>query len=361
MRLAFFNSSKGWGGVKTWTVEFAAALQQRGHEVHIFGRPGPFVERATAMGLPAHAVSFGPDFNPVAISRFISFFKKNRTDAVLVNVGRDVRTAGIAAAIYGIPVAHRIGLPRDMRNHWKVRTVHKLIKPHYLCPCEYIRSGMLQMLPFIDKKDSTVILSAKKPAQNAPVLKHHDEKHPLTFVTTSQLNADKGHIDVLQILARLKAKGHNFHWHVAGKGTQQEDLKAQCAALGLQDNITWHGFTQNVTAVLALGDVFILPSLSEGLPNTLLEAMAQGLIPVARDIGGINEVWPQEAAGMLLPHANFQTRLEQTLEMLLQTDPTQLHVLSKAAWEKCRTSFSMQTQAPKLEAFFNNLISGTSA
>ncbi|MGX7948027.1 glycosyltransferase [Oleidesulfovibrio alaskensis] len=360
MRLAFFNSSRSWGGVKTWTVEFAAALQQMGHEVTIFGRKGPFVQRAAHAGLPAHEVSFGPDFNPAAIWRFASFFRRQGTQAVLVNVGRDIRTAGVAAALCGLPVVHRIGLPRDMRNHWKVRAVHRLVRPHYLCPCEFIRQGMLDALPFVDKKDSTVILSAKTPSP-APAALRRDSAAPLQLVTTSQLKSDKGHADVLHVLHALKADGHRFHWHVAGTGDKAGELKATAAALGLAGDITWHGFTQDIGSVLSLADVFVLPSLSEGLPNTLLEAMARGLVPVARNVGGIAEVWPHHGRQLLLPADSFRPALHKALADLTQSGTEQLNSLGAAAWTQCRTTFSMQTQAPRLEQFFNTLIHGNPA
>ncbi len=356
MRLAFFNSAKSWGGVKTWTLEFAAALQALVHHVHIFGRPGPFVERASTLGLPTHTVSFGPDFNPVTIGRFVSFFKTQHIDAVLVNVGRDIRTAGVAAALCSIPTVHRIGLPRDMRRHWKVRAVHHLVRPHYLCPCAYIRTGLLQALPFIHPKDSTVLLSAKNPMPTPPVRPADNTHKPLIFATTSQLNHDKGHDSLIHALAAMRDKGYLFHWHVAGTGHKELELKALAASLGLESHITWHGFTQNVAAVLAQAQVFVLPSLSEGLPNTLLEAMAHGLVPVARNIGGINEVWPQEAPNLLLPDTGFAPALEAALDFLLTADPFHIHQLRFAAWQKCHDSFSMQIQAPKLEAFFQKLI-----
>ncbi|UZP68879.1 glycosyltransferase [Desulfovibrio mangrovi] len=352
MRLAFFNATRKWGGVKTWTLEFAAALTRLGHTVIVLGREGAFIERALGLGLDARAVDFGPDYNPIAIARFMHFFRTERIDAALVNVGRDLRTAGIAAKLSGIPLVQRVGLPEDMKNVWKVRALHNWIRPHYLCPCHFNRNGLLAHLPCIDAADTTVIHSAKIPAKTAPA----HVGSPLQLATTSQLNRDKGHEELMRVLARLRDEGHAFHWHVAGTGHEEAALHTLADELRLQEHITWHGWTQNVGAILQQADVFALPSLSEGLPNTLLEAMAAGCIPVARNVGGVAEVWPDSLKDFLItPGEHSNESFHASLSSLLTAQADTLLRWKHAAWSQCVQAFSLDTQARKLEAFFTDI------
>lgn len=273
LRLAFCNATRSWGGLKTWTLEFGRALVERGHTVHILGRSGPFIERAQNMGLPAHECRFGTDFNPVAIARFLRFYRKKRIDAGLVNASQDLRSAGTAARLAGIPLVQRIGMPDNMRPTPKVRLVHRLLQPNYLCPCRFIADGLRELLPCIPPEAVTVIHSVKTPDPKPQTTVHA----PLRLVTTSQLNPDKGHEMLLPVLAALRDNGYDFVWHVAGKGEQEPMLRELCDRLGLSERVHRHGFTQNVRAVLDECDVFVLPSRTKGLPNTLLEAM--GLCP----------------------------------------------------------------------------------
>lgn len=349
MKLAFCNATRSWGGVKTWTLEFASALQALGHDVFIYGRAGAFVQRAESMGLHAEAVDFGPDFSPSAIRFFLRSFRERNIEAVLVNVGRDLRTAGVAARLAGLPLVQRIGLPGDMRNTLKVRLLHTVLRPHYLFPCFFNRDGFIHNLPFVRPEQCTVIHSAKIPA---PAIQESVSR-PLRLVTTSQLNPDKGHEELLRVLGRLAEDGLDFTWDVAGTGRSAEQLRRLAEELGLERRVTWHGFTQNVQEILARCDVFVLPSYSEGLPNTLLEAMALGLVPVARGVGGVAEIWPESLASLCAPsHPRDGSTLEPILRRVLGARDEEVLAWKQAAWEQCKTAFSLDTQARKLEAFF---------
>lgn len=353
MRLAFCNATRAWGGVKTWTLEFAAALRDMGHEVFIYGREGAFVQRAESMNLPADAVRFGPDFSIPAIRYFRQSFRDRGIQAVLVNVGRDLRTAGVAARLAGIPLVQRIGLPGDMRNTLYVRLIHTALRPRYLFPCFFNRDGFLRNLPFVRAEHCTVVHSAKTPvpAINTGV------SRPLRLVTTSQLNPDKGHAELIALLGKLRGEGFDFTWDVAGTGRDAGQLRRLAEEKGLGGRVRWHGFLQNVPELLSRCDVFVLPSYSEGLPNTLLEAMAHGLAPVARDVGGIREIWPESLAEFLVPsHPRDGSMLGGALRRVLGASDEEVATWKNAAWEQCKSAFSLDSQARKLDVFFKELI-----
>jgi len=329
MNICVVNSTNKWGGVKSWTLDVAHGLADRGHDILIAGRPGPFIDKAREMGLDALGLSFGPDFNPLRIHGFIKLFRTRKIDLVVVNVGKDMRIAGIAAKILGIPVVHRVGLAGDMRNTYKVRLLHKWIRPRILVPCEQIKKGLLQELPYLKPEEITVILTGKEPAPSPPTTVHS----PLRFISTSQLNADKGHKDVLEALAELKNKGYAFEYHIVGTGRIEAELKSLTTSLGLDDRVTWHGFQKDVRSFLRKADVFLLPSHREGLPNTLLEAMAEGLVCVARDVGGVSECWPQSKSQFLVVKDSVSQNIFHSLCSILNTSIAQIIELKKLYWE----------------------------
>lgn len=351
MNVCFVNSTNKWGGVKSWTLDVALGLAGRGHGITIVGRPGPFVDKAREMGFDALGLSFGPDFNPLLVSRFLGMFRAGNTDLVVVNVGKDMRSAGVAARILGIPVVHRVGLAGDMLDTWKVRLLHKWVRPAVLVPCEQIKAGMLQELPYLKPEEVTVVLTGKEPAPAPPAGLHS----PLRFVSTSQLNSDKGHRDILEALAELKKRGYAFFYDVAGTGRIERELKETASRLELDDRVVWHGFQKDVRAILRQADVFLLPSRSEGLPNTLLEAMAEGLVCLARDIGGVRECWPAEARRLLLPRNAASDAFMTALQGILQTAPDRLLETGRMFWEHA-TANSRQRMTGQVETFFRSCL-----
>jgi glycosyltransferase involved in cell wall biosynthesis len=343
MNIAFVNSTQKWGGVKTWTLEVAHGLVERGHNALIIARHGPFTDKAREMGLQTLPITFGPDFNPILIYRLLRLFKTWECDRVVVNVGKDMCSAGVAGHILGIPVIHRVGLAGDMENKLKVRSVHKWIKPRLLAPCEHVKQGMLKELPYLRPEEIKVILTGK------PVAAHplSDVHHPLRFISTSQLNADKGHSDVLTALAALKKQGLPFQYHVVGTGCIEQDLKKMASSLDLEKEVVWHGFQKDVRALLATCDVFILASHTEGLPNSLLEAMSMGLACVATDVGGVAEVWSEHFLPLLPIHA--PAALTHILHQLLDGSTSRIKQLQTTTLAHARQSISIQQAISKVE------------
>lgn len=348
MRIAFVNSTHKWGGVKTWCLEVAYGLKKyTSIESIILGREGVFLEKAKELGLENYAINFGPDYNPFVIKKFMDIFKARNVKCVIVNVGKDMRTAGIAAKLLNIPVVHRVGLPGDMQDKWDVRLMHKWIGPSILVPCQYIKDGLLKNLPFLKPEEITVILTGKEVSPNPPVKVYE----PLQFISTSQLNPDKGHKDILYAFAKLKEEGYNFHYHVVGTGRSEQKLKDLAKKLNLDDRITWYGFQKNVRSILRKADVFILASYSEGLPNSLLEAMAEGLIPIAREVGGVKEVWPDGMQEFLFSYSARKKEFEQVIRIVLKMTDYDILKIKKIVWDTSYKKINFQIKITELENY----------
>jgi len=154
-------------------------------------------------------------------------------------------------------------------------------------------------------------------------------------------------------MAELKKRGYDFVYHIVGTGRIESELKALASSLGLDDHTVWHGFRKNVRAQLREADVFILPSRREGLPNTLLEAMAEGLICVSRDVGGVKECWPKGEPSLLMAEDCGSKDFETVLERLL-SEPKERIMELKAFFLGHAASNSRERMTALLERFFSD-------
>jgi len=131
--------------------------------------------------------------------------------------------------------------------------------------------------------------------REAAATPHRSGGPGLRFVSAGRLHRQKGFDRLLTLFADLPPDSQLI---IHGEGSEEAALRAQIAALGLQDRVTLAGFTGALPAVLAGADSCVLASRWEGLPNVALEALAVGTPVIATpDCGGISELAEAAAPG----------------------------------------------------------------
>ena len=344
MRAAFVNATHKWGGVKTWCLDMAQAMRELGHEVLIVGRPGPFVDKARALGIEALEGRFGVDASPLSIAWFYRLFRTRRVTHVITNVAKDMRTAGLAARLAGLPVCQHVGAVGDLRDSPRLRLTHGLIRPCYVACSEFVRQGILGRVPFIPP----AAIAAIHPGTTVAVEPPQPPHAPRRIIATSQLNPDKGHAELLPALAALRAEGLAFEVAIAGTGSCAAQLREQATALGLDGVLRWVGFRTDIPALLAQSDVFVLPTFEEPLGIALEEAMAHGLIPVARRAGGVPEIWPAGLERLLFDPGEGPGGFERCLRHVLSASSDEVLAWKNLVWGHAAASFEARSQC---EAF----------
>jgi glycosyltransferase involved in cell wall biosynthesis len=128
--------------------------------------------------------------------------------------------------------------------------------------------------------------------------------------TVARLTEQKGQRYLLQSLAELRSRYPRLYCIFAGEGDAREELEALAARLGLEDHVSFCGNRRDVAVMLQGLDLFVLPSLFEGLPLALLEAMAAGVPVVATSVAGSREVVEDRVSGRLVPPADASALTE---------------------------------------------------
>lgn len=346
MNIAFVNSTRKWGGVKTWCIDTAAALKELNIGTVIFGKDKRFIDRAAQKEIESYQVNFGPDYNPILIYKLYSFFIDRKISHVVANVGKDIKSAGIAARIAGIPLIVHIGSPGDIENTLENKILHNFTKPYFVCCSEYTKSGFLKNVPYAKKFKSAAIHPGTE------ISKHEIRTGTtLKIITTSQLNKDKRHTDVLEACKILADRKLNFALTIVGEGALSAELKEQVLKLGLSDRIAFTGYVNDVGAELRAADIFILPSQCEPLGIALEEAMANALIPIARNAGGAPEIWPDFLGSHLLPPHSRGAQFAEALAALLHMPWQEIHQLKHQVRTHASDTFSIALQTRKFLDF----------
>jgi glycosyltransferase involved in cell wall biosynthesis len=159
-------------------------------------------------------------------------------------------------------------------------------------------------------------------------------------VAVGNLYPVKGHGILLRALAR---SGTSAHLAIAGRGDEEHALRSLSRELGIEARVHLLGYRPDIADLLAAADVFAMPSLSEGLPVALLEAMFAGKAIVASRVGGIPEAVDHGVEAVLVPPGEEQP-LTDALHSLLG-DAGLRERLGRAAASRARATFSIDATA----------------
>lgn len=159
---------------------------------------------------------------------------------------------------------------------------------------------------------------------------------------------------LLQVLSLVKKDFHNFHVILIGDGPERGNLEDLAKTLSLAENITFTGEVPNASRWLKAFDIFAFTSVTEGLPNVIMEAAAAGLPVVAWKLPFIEEVVADERSALLVECGNIKG-MKAVIEKLINS-PGLYTRLSKAAEEHTRSTFSLENYIKNMSAVYESLL-----
>lgn len=340
MNIVFVNSTKSWGGIKTWMLELGQFLAQRGHQVALVCRrqDAPLVGACENRCLPCVPIHFGSDFSPVSIAWFYHFFRTHQTEVVVTNVSKDLRTAGVAARLRGMAHINRLGNARDLKNTLKARFLYTLLVDRVFVPSQslydhFSHYGFLQSK--LRRFHNALIPPPFSLPQNAVV------KFALVVKLSPRKQVDK----VLQVFHRLQ--DCSWELHIGGSGPELEALQTLTRKLHLEQRVFFAGQI-NPYEFLPDKDVGLLYSTDEGLSYALVEYMGMSCAVIASNVGGTPELVEHEVSGLLVDPFRLDD-LEQAIRRLIH-DPHQREMLARNGYDRVCSLFNQQTIFAQIEA-----------
>ena len=300
VRVAHISSGLEIGGLEKLLIEFARFANRDRFEmvfISLAGR-GVLADRLESLGWTVRTMDAGSGFRPGLILKLARLLRQLRTNVV--------HTHDIRPLIYGAPAARLARIPRvihtrhgrDFRDTRRQTTLHNLaarFADHFVCISQdnarftvengVSRSRVQSLLNGIDLER----FSYRGPQADGPA------------VVVARLSPEKDIETLLRACAVVVREHPGFQLEVAGDGPCRASLEKLRRELELQRNVVFHGTVDDVPGLLARAQMFVLPSLTEGISLTLLEAMACGLPVVATRVGGNSEVVVDGETGTLVP------------------------------------------------------------
>jgi glycosyltransferase involved in cell wall biosynthesis len=172
--------------------------------------------------------------------------------------------------------------------------------------------------------------------------------------TVGRLHPQKGQTYLLQAAPIIIKKEPNVRFVLIGDGESRNELEAQIRNAGLEKRFSLLGFRQDVHKILHAIDIFTLPSLYEGLPNVILEAMAAGKPVVATSVDGTKELVEHEKTGLLVSPGDPDGLAEAILRLIRNRKWARR--MGREAREKIQKSYSIENQIRAFEELYESCL-----
>jgi glycosyltransferase involved in cell wall biosynthesis len=169
----------------------------------------------------------------------------------------------------------------------------------------------------------------------------------------SRLVPVKGIVYLIRALAFLRNEFPDVRLEIAGAGSDENLLRREAHALGVDGAVVFAGWQPDVWPWLARWDIFVQPSLVEGFGMAALEAMAAGLPVVGTSVGGLPELIEDGWTGFLVPPANAMALAGRLRDLLL--DPDRRRAMGAAGQARVRQRFSAERMTAELAGIYDEL------
>jgi glycosyltransferase involved in cell wall biosynthesis len=341
--------SDGPGGAETMLLQFAEELRRRGHRVVP-------VNPASGCGwLRAQFLERGFDpaqfflhraIDPGTVSGLVTLFRERKVDIV--------HSHEFTMAVYGAVAARWLGLPHVITMHGS-QTMLKATRRRVALKGAFALSRRVVACSGATQEHLTRELRLAPDRiltiPNGIAFRAGDRlkvrrelgipDDGLLVVAVGSLVERKGHMVLLRALARLDRDGLPPTWRVAiaGRGELEDALKGFIAEAGLTGRAHVLGHRDDIPDILAAADIFTMPSLWEGLPVAMLEAMFAGKPVIASACSGIPEAITSGAHGLLAPPGD-EAALAEALRTLL-TRPDERARLGTAGRSRAAERYSV--------------------
>jgi glycosyltransferase involved in cell wall biosynthesis len=353
--VAHVVSSLSVGGMERFVLRLAAEQRAAGHRPTIFAlRGGPLLPEARAAGLD---VVVGAGGFARRVASMLAAMALARPQIIHAHNPTSLHYAVAAKLLTGARVlmtdhAQGHGLPR-MPTGIERRTVDAIVAVSR-------HTATLPIAPEFAERTVVIHNGVQVPEAPAGEIRERARAglgvaHRFVGVMPASLKPIKGHRVLLQSVAALTRQGIPLTMLLAGEGPEQAELQQLARRLQLTDeDVRFLGFRADVAELLHAADFMVLPSLSEGLPLSVLEAMIHGAPVVASRVGGIPEVVTDGVSGMLVPPGD--DRALAAAIATLHASPELRHRLARAARRTAETDFSFDLMCRRYGALYARLL-----
>lgn len=338
----------GLAGAETMCENLTIKLAQNGVHVMVvslYDYHSAITDRMESKGIKICYLNKKPGLDLSMILKLYQLFRSEKPD--VIHTHRYVMQ-------YAIPAAVMAGVKRRIHTVHSVATKETVEMAQKL---NYFFYHFCHVTPVAlsNEIQATVVERYRLPQQKVPVIYNgidlsrcivknsYERNQKMRFLHIGRFAPVKNHRMLLEAFADVHQRYPDTELVLLGTGELEDEVRQRTLELGVMDSVTFAGLKENVYPDLNFADAFVLPSLYEGMPMTLIEAMGTGLPVIATNVGGIPSMIRNGENGLLVDvdvHAL-------TDAMVRLMDETMRRTIGRKARETTEQLFSSDTMCER--------------
>lgn len=380
--ILFVITKSVWGGAQTYIYDLATSLPKREFDITVAaGGSGPLLDKLAHRGIRTVRLS-AMERDVHLMKEFYSFFKLIRLiisakpDIIHLNsskAGALGALAAFTAKIFSrvhprvVFTVHGWGFKEDRGKFQKciiflISWFSSLLQDKLIV---LTRADLQSARHFIPQRKLTLIPLGISDSAFLPRAEAHDffsrqSSSPLPPQTLiigaiAELTKNKGLSHLIDAIHRMTNKTGDtiFHCVIMGEGEEKKSLHQQAERLEVANHISFLGFVSDAKKYLSGFDIFVLPSLKEGLPYVIMEAMNAGLPVVASNVGGIPDLLAHRMSGSLVPAKDSKTLASELILLLRDRDTRKK--FGENAQKSVRANFSFNQMIEQTISLYHEI------
>ena len=325
--------------------------------------PGVFAERLSRLSVPVHSLA-PRKWLPLYVPRLLAAFAARRFDIVHCHLLASNLIAKPLAAMTRTKVRinhdhcnDKMTLSAPMRrlDRWANR-----LSSHVIAVSESTRAGLIaaglreDRVTTIHNGLDLAIYRPRPEGRSAARQKYGIPADAFVIGGLGRLTHQKNFLFFVKVAAQVCAQLPSAHFVIAGTGPDEAELRKQIAELKLNDRVRLLGFVADPTELYPALDCLLLTSRFEGLPMTILEAMACGVAIVASDLDGMREILQNGTHATLVPSDDVDAFARAVLD--LGARPDLVRERTEAALRLVRERFSAERMTREVETIYGRYL-----
>lgn len=340
------------GGMEKLLVEFARHADRSRFDLRFVSMSGggPVVEELAALDWPVDVLHAPPGLRPSLVWKLARLLHRWQADVVHLHNSSPLIYGGPAARLAGVsPVIYT----RHGQRHQASRSQTALFR---------LASRCADRIVCVSDDSASLCLAEGLSRQKVCRIWNGIDTDRFAFagpqaagpaVMVGRLSPEKDVETLIRATSLVVQQQPSFRLEIAGDGISLPSLQKLSAELGLEKHVRFLGAVRDVAGVLGRASLFALPSLTEGISLTLLEAMARGLPVVATRVGGNPEAVTEGQTGLLVPPRSPEA-LAHAIRRV-QTDPHAAAAMGQAGRWRVEQHFDVRSMVQRYESVYRGL------